>query len=1667
MATAAFAPAGIAEGVAGSLLKDGLTEGGNLLGETALDGISASTKVENYIKAVAASKKAQLAGTGIADAVESATGGGLGYQEFLNYGQYLRNQGLQETDVLNEGLARRVASQGLRKAGVGPGQALRIAKGAETLVNAGFGVQMVQGALYAYPRVLDLMSKGDYDDAAEYMIEGTAGAALGTLGIAHTLYSIGDIVPGLNEKNHLALSDETETLKKVFNRMDGDLASTQVQIAARKRLHIVGLMEAAGLNVPSGLLDRIPFTEEEQAQFDKLSARPTEDLTEEQSKQLDKFRTRASNNEKTSLGGEIASAWNSILTSKEDREKLLQTQKDMFMALDSGNSRPLAHEKLMALAAGTHQEDWVRDVLKYQFIPPERTIEDIANEEKNGVLAVKADAGQNQKKIEDLTTALNTANFDLKKATPENVAVLQGNVDTLKDQINEAQLQQEVLDKKYEDARAWEDPNRQEEAFQKLYQDRIQALKEAKDTSTSFEDFNQKVRALGNYPKDLSLIEDKYPHFRNQEDKFSPEATLEPSLNRFFNLHREYENRLEDPSLVEVSPGITTPGGPMLAVPVGGSRVAGGGEPPRPPGPPEPEWDGDWRKLFPPSTINGGATEAIPTEPWQDGPQHPALPADLVDRVNKAKARNYTPEQISYIQSILKSYAHVAQGLNPQELKLYNSLREADDNNWTAAYNNGIVHSIVDNHIHHIWGNDPKKGYPSEAQARSGAFAINASQARHRSWATAFEGILDGRQLAVHDPASIIASDADTAAQAAAHRKALEILAKGTNGVTLKDPEGMPILSFRGMGRVVPGEDGSPSSILVNPNVVKNIIMTPGDIQRLTASGLLDTYLKDGRVVDRTPSVGLGNVQEWILATKKKIDKLIETNPLLGSPQEKLRHEEGWKQLQSFTSSQSSKIAEYIENALEKLKAGPIDSKGNFAALPELDKPTDPALVKYLGDVLHGKNRRITPSEFAKLEQYAEMNRNYADGLNGKGEGPIRPSEIAKIAKQEKANLPPELSKYLDEIHDIFGKRDDSGEWSVKGINSAVYHIAHAAENTAYPQLMQDLSDLKYVDNIYSSANPITQAQHKAEAAERLKGINDRQPKQYLWAPKSHIPIDHPSFHGYKWMASAEDGTPTLAESDMAVSRHYYQYMVNRLGLKPSWLREETGLGKITAPLLKGGAAIKSTILSGSPFHVIQIALRALMLHVNPFVRPNPISDIDEKFTTPSGRTSTLRKGVENSLTVFNDKNAAEDYSVGVASHGGLLSKIPIYGPFTDQLHDFLFNRFIPAMKADAYKKMYAQYGDAHPEWTDDAVAYHAAQHTNNAFGGINWREMGRSSTTQDWFNLVALAPDWLESEMRFASQLFNGYGVGPAKYQRDSGKNFTRIQVGQAAVVLWATARLLNQLYSGNSHLESPFGLVVKDKDGRDIEYSVRTLPTDILHAATDPYGFLVGRTSPLVRTGQELVTGRNQYGQKLTDSEKYVDMISNLVPIWGQSGLKNATKLATASDVGFPEQVAKASGATAQVLRTPAQKTAANLASERSEEGSITPAQIARHRILLQIEDNLRDGRIKVQDVQNMVDQGTLPESDAKAAIKNVKETFELDPEEARMYSRVSRLDLPGALAVYEDSNPTEKTFLHPLILKKSKAYVKKSLTDETPATRAVDPYFKRARQFAPVAQ
>ena len=293
----------------------------------------------------------------------------------------------------------------------------------------------------------------------------------------------------------------------------------------------------------------------------------------------------------------------------------------------------------------------------------------------------------------------------------------------------------------------------------------------------------------------------------------------------------------------------------------------------------------------------------------------------------------------------------------------------------------------------------------------------------------------------------------------------------------------------------------------------------------------------------------------------------------------------------------------------------------------------------------------------------------------------------------------------------------------------------HGAKRSSYTNL-NTISQLRGIKDLENSQDPLA-----VQLRQKIQEINDRQPKKFRYAPKpgDYVDIPHPAFQDWHHMGTNPDGTPVLASSPVWVRKDLAPYITNRLGLDKSSLRSDEGLGKISGPLLEAGAQAKSVLLSGSPFHVIQEMLRGLMLGINPLVRPNPVADFGNSYNSVRGEKPLMHLAAKNGMTMTS-KYYGQEFSEGLASHSGLVSKIPVLGPISDEMHSFLFDRYIPALKISGFRKMFDKYAQIHSDWTDDAVAHAAAEHVNNAFGGQNWREMGRSATTQDWFHILALA---------------------------------------------------------------------------------------------------------------------------------------------------------------------------------------------------------------------------------------------------------------------------------------------------------------------------------------
>jgi hypothetical protein len=578
----------------------------------------------------------------------------------------------------------------------------------------------------------------------------------------------------------------------------------------------------------------------------------------------------------------------------------------------------------------------------------------------------------------------------------------------------------------------------------------------------------------------------------------------------------------------------------------------------------------------------------------------------------------------------------------------------------------------------------------------------------------------------------------------------------------------------------------------------------------------------------------------------------------------------------------------------------------------------------------------------------------------------------------------------------------------------------------------------------------------------------------YAWNTHDYRSIDHPAMHDWNYGAQVPGATPQdpaipiMVKGELRVHPEAHEYLNRFLGGEKSLLKES----KPVAAALKVGGELKHTMLSLSPFHIVQEGLRALMTGVSPFgvEKWNPEAD------------PMLGVGVEESLTLGKDRRSLQDFQEGVHGSGQskLISKIPVVRDIQDHLQHFLFDKYIPGLKVRAYKSLFERYRNAiendpnfkgetetptgrlaellkeRPDLKNSkvrAAARLAAEDTNERFGGLNYKQFGRAAGSQDFLRLATLAPDWLESELRFMKRVFTGGGEGSV-----ARSDFVRMTVG-----LWGAARVLNLLTTGKPHMEAPFGVAHVDSEGKEKIYSVRALPTDIMHAVSDPYDFLRGRISPLGRIASEVYTGRDYAGRKQTPFNTIVDVVRGSAPIPAQAAIKSIS--GETPDLGSADQAVKALGGTAQIYKTSAQNKAAQLASEKSESGPVDPAQLRKHHALIEFEDRVRSGEMPVTDIHKMVEDGALPVKDAKAIIMNVKETQGLDPEMARLYTRASRLPMRDFLSVWDAAGNDEKAALTKLLLKKKASYFKKVMKELTPDERKEDSTYLRLRKLFPV--
>jgi len=288
------------------------------------------------------------------------------------------------------------------------------------------------------------------------------------------------------------------------------------------------------------------------------------------------------------------------------------------------------------------------------------------------------------------------------------------------------------------------------------------------------------------------------------------------------------------------------------------------------------------------------------------------------------------------------------------------------------------------------------------------------------------------------------------------------------------------------------------------------------------------------------------------------------------------------------------------------------------------------------------------------------------------------------------------------------------------------------------------------------------------------------------------------------------------------------------------------------AAVLSASSEIKHAILSFSAFHQTTLGIHAIEHRTRPGFLPKlDLSQPKQRFL------------VDRGLMVA-QYDAMDAFGEGLAS-GGLVTKIPGIGPTYHAYIDYLFKDYLPRVKMamalnalDRNTRIYSE------KLSADQIGALTAKEANAAFGGLNYKLLGRNKTMQDVMRLVFMAPDFTEARARFIGQAARPYGR----------EQFSALLLG--ALGFYTAGRIMNQIVDNDPHWDKPFSLVHNGK-----EYRLRTIQGDLWSAVTESGRFVRNRLSPLVQTSIQALEGRDRFGRKQSLGELAKDVAKSNVPI------------------------------------------------------------------------------------------------------------------------------------------------------------------------------------------
>jgi len=256
--------------------------------------------------------------------------------------------------------------------------------------------------------------------------------------------------------------------------------------------------------------------------------------------------------------------------------------------------------------------------------------------------------------------------------------------------------------------------------------------------------------------------------------------------------------------------------------------------------------------------------------------------------------------------------------------------------------------------------------------------------------------------------------------------------------------------------------------------------------------------------------------------------------------------------------------------------------------------------------------------------------------------------------------------------------------------------------------------------------------------------------------------VEHLNMNVWEWAGEVEGGKVygknffATEDGQLFERRRLYapkpqaNNLNNMLGI--SKLAEVPGIKAVT----KFNTITKAWILQSSLFHQ-QAFLRSYYLPGADWGQfKTPRAAYKEGIRSVEALDPVLIHGVRNGLTLGLKQDWSESLLREKTVVGKVLDKWKASREIKDGINnlreaqaEFLFGELGAGLKAKSYMDTFRQQIKKYPNENPDVIAKRVAMLINDDYGGLHLQRLGRNPTLQHIFRLVALAPDWTESNIR------------------------------------------------------------------------------------------------------------------------------------------------------------------------------------------------------------------------------------------------------------------------------------------------------------------------------